>query len=150
MAEKNSNRSVVDALSKTLADTYTLYLKTQNYHWNVTGPGFHGLHIMFEEQYKDLAAASDEIAERIRALGEKAPASFTAFAKLAKIKEENGNPDYKKMLANLVKDNETAVDTFEALIKTAQDEEDEGSADLAIRRLQVHQKNHWMLKAYLD
>lgn len=149
MADKK-NSAVIDNLSKLLADNYTLYLKTQNYHWNVTGPGFHGLHIMFEEQYKDLANAADEIAERIRALGVKAPASFSAFAKLATIQEETGSPDYKAMLATLVKDNETAAETCQALIEAAQAEGDEGSADLAIRRIQVHQKNHWMLKAYIE
>jgi len=148
MADKK-NSAVVENLSKLLADNYTLYLKTQNYHWNVTGPGFHGLHIMFEEQYKDLANAADEIAERIRALGEFAPASFSAFAKLATVKEDTGHPDYKKMLANLVKDNETLADTCQSLIEAAQEEGDEGSADLAIRRIQVHQKNGWMLKSYL-
>ncbi len=150
MADKKTNSAVVEALSKLLADTYTLYVKTQNYHWNVTGPGFHGLHILFEEQYKELAAANDELAERIRKLGAKAPASFAAFSKLATIKEETGNPDQKKMLANLAKDNETAAETCDKLIKIAQEEEDEGTADLAIKRIQDHQKYHWMLSAYLE
>lgn len=144
------NHKVVENLGKFLADTYTLTLKTQNYHWNVTGPHFSELHLLFEGQYNDLAAASDEIAERIRALGEKAPASFTAFTKLSKVKEENGSPDYKAMIKNLAQDNQTAVETAEALIKAAQEIGDEGTADLGIRRIQVHQKNAWMLNAYLQ
>ena len=144
------NHKVAEHLGKFLADTYTLYLKTQNYHWNVTGPQFSEMHLLFEGQYQDLAAATDEIAERIRAIGEKAPASFTAFSKLAKIKEENGNPDYKTMIKNLAQDNQTAVETAEALIKASQEIGDEGSADLGIRRIQIHQKNAWMLNAYLQ
>ena len=144
------NHKVVENLGKFLADTYTLYLKTQNYHWNVTGPQFASLHLLFETQYQDLAAASDEVAERIRALGEKAPASFGAFSKLARIKEENGTPDYKEMLKNLVADNQSAAESAEALIKAAQEGGDEGTADLGIRRIQVHQKNAWMLNACLQ
>jgi starvation-inducible DNA-binding protein len=147
---RQSNHAVVENLGKFLADTYTLYLKTQNYHWNVTGPQFAQLHLLFEGQYQDLAAAADEVAERIRALGEKAPASFGAFSKLAKIKEENNHPDYKAMLKNLAQDNQTAAETAEALIKSAQEVGDEGTADLGIRRIQVHQKNIWMLKAHLE
>jgi starvation-inducible DNA-binding protein len=148
MAQRN--HKVVENLGKFLADNYTLYLKTQNYHWNVTGPAFRDLHLLFEGQYQDLAAAADEIAERMRALGEKAPASFTAFSKLAKVKEENGNPDYKAMLKNLAQDNQTVAETCEALIKSAQEIGDEGTADLGIRRIQVHQKNIWMLNAHLE
>jgi starvation-inducible DNA-binding protein len=147
---RQSNHAVVENLGKGLADTYTLYLKTQNYHWNVTGPSFSELHLLFEGQYQDLAAAADEVAERIRALGEKAPASFTAFSKLAKVREENGNPDYKTMIKNLAADNQTAAESAEALIKTAQEVGDEGTADLGIRRIQIHQKNSWMLNAYLQ
>lgn len=145
-----SNHAVVENLGRFLADTYTLALKTQNYHWNVTGPQFSELHLLFEGQYTDLAAATDEVAERIRALGAKTPASFTAFAKLAKVKEENGAPDYKAMIKNLAQDNQTAAETAEALIKSAQEIGDEGTADLGIRRVQVHQKNAWMLNAYLE
>ena len=150
MADKKTNSAVVEALSKLLADNYTLTLKTQNYHWNVTGQGFHDLHLLFETQYNELAAANDELAERIRKLGAKAPASFAAFSKLATIKEETGNPDQKKMLQTLAKDNQTAAETCEKLIKIAQAEEDEGTADLAIRRIQDHQKYHWMLSAYFE
>lgn len=145
-----SNHAVVENLGRLLADTYTLALKTQNYHWNVTGPGFSQLHTLFETQYTDLSATTDEVAERIRALGEKTPASFTAFAKLAKVKEENGEPDYKAMIKNLAQDNQTVAETAEALIKSAQEVGDEGTADLGIRRVQIHQKNIWMLKAHLE
>lgn len=145
-----SNHAVVENLNKFLADTYTLYLKTQNYHWNVTGPHFTQLHLMFEGQYTELAAAVDEVAERIRILGEKAPGSYSAFAKLAKIKEETGTPDYKQMIRNLEQDNQTAAETAEALIKAAQEVGDEGTADLGIRRVQAHQKNSWMLGALIE
>jgi starvation-inducible DNA-binding protein len=150
MIMAQSNHEVVENLGRFLADTYTLYLKTQNYHWNVTGPNFAQLHTLFETQYTDLAAASDEVAERIRALGKKTPGSFTAFSKLAKVKEENGNPDYKTMIKNLAQDNQTAAETAEALIKCAQEIGDEGTADLGIRRVQIHQKNVWMLQAHLE
>ena len=145
-----SNHKVVETLGNFLADTYTLYLKTQNYHWNVTGPHFGALHVMFEGQYADLALAIDETAERMRALGEKAPGSYSAFAKLAKIKEETGSPDYKQMVKNLAQDNQTAAETAETLIKAAQEVGDEGTADLGIRRVQVHQKNVWMLNALVE
>jgi len=150
MATKNSAAAVTEALSRFLADTYVLYLKTQNYHWNVTGPQFRDLHLMFEEQYQDLAAANDDIAERIRALGEKAPASFTAFSKLAKIKEENGSPNYKDMLKNLVRDQDTILATATTALDLAQDTGDEGTADLLIQRIKQHQKSKWMLSAHLE
>ena len=145
-----SNHAVVENLNKFLADTYTLYLKTQNYHWNVTGPHFSQLHLMFEGQYAELAAAVDEVAERFRALGEKASGSFSAFARLGTVKEETGAPDYRQMIKNLAQDNQTAAETAEALIKAAQEVGDEGTADLGIRRVQVHQKNHWMLSALTE
>lgn len=148
MAKKE--QKVVTALSKLLADTYILHLKTQNYHWNVTGPSFNSLHTLFQTQYEDLALASDLVAERIRALGEKAPGSYAAFAKLAAVKEENGAPNAAQMLKNLVKDQEALVASAEAVLQAAQDIDDEPTVDLAIQRQQVHQKNHWMLKAHLE
>lgn len=147
---KKSNHEVIQSLSKLLADSYVLYLKTQNYHWNVTGPQFGPLHAMFEGQYTDLAGAIDEVAERIRALGEKAPGSFSAFAKLATVKEENSHPSADQMVKNLANDNQALVETAEAVIKAASEVGDEASMDLAIGRVQTHQKNHWMLKAYLE
>lgn len=150
MSAKNSNTAVVEALSHLLADNYTLYLKTQNYHWNVTGPHFQQLHVLFQTQYEELAAANDGIAERIRALGEKAPGSFSGFAKLAVIKEETGSPSYKDMLKNLSKDQEKICETAHAVLKLAQEVDDEPTIDMMIGRLTVHQKNKWMLEAHLE
>lgn len=146
----SKNQNTISTLSRLLADSYILYLKTQNYHWNVTGPTFHSLHALFEEQYTDLAAAIDEIAERIRALGAPAPGSYSAFADLARIKEENGSPSAKEMIANLAKDQETIVDTAQELCEAAQAAGDEPSADLAIQRMHQHQKNLWMLQAHME
>jgi starvation-inducible DNA-binding protein len=150
MAKKNSSTAVAEALSHLLADTYTLYLKTQNYHWNVTGPHFSALHALFQTQYEDLITANDDIAERIRALGEKAPGSFSAFAKLASIKEENGSPAWKDMVKNLSNDQDKIVATATEALKLAQDTGDEPTIDLMIGRIAQHQKNKWMLDAHLE
>lgn len=150
MALKNQSKAVVAALSKLLADTYVLYLKTQNYHWNVTGPSFNTLHLLFQTQYEDLILANDLIAERIRALGEKAPGSFAAFLKVADIREETGNPKATQMLKNLAADQHVIVAAAEAVLHAADKIGDEATVDLAIQRIQVHQKNHWMLKAHLE
>lgn len=149
MSSKKNNK-VTDKLAALLADTYILALKTQNYHWNVTGPQFASLHKLFEDQYGDLSAAVDDIAERIRALGEKAPGSFAAFAKLSSLKEEGGNPTAEQMIKKLLADHQTLAESCEAVINEADDVDDEGSEDLAIGRLRVHQKAAWMLKAHLD
>jgi starvation-inducible DNA-binding protein len=149
MARK-STQSVVDALSRLLADSYTLYLKTHNYHWNVKGPMFTTLHTLFQDQYTELAAAVDEIAERIRALGSHAPGSYSEYAKLATVKEEKGRPNATTMIRNLVKDQATIRDSAQRLIDAAQSAGDEASADLAIRRVQVHEKNAWMLASHLE
>jgi starvation-inducible DNA-binding protein len=150
MAKKNSNTAVAQALSKVLADTYVLYLKTQNYHWNVTGPHFAGLHKLLEEQYIDLAAANDEIAERIRALGEKAPGSFTAFSRLTVIKEETGSPGWETIVKNLVADQDKIADTAMAAFDIADDVDDQATTDILNRRILQHQKNKWMLSAHLE
>jgi starvation-inducible DNA-binding protein len=150
MVSKNSTTAVTQALSRLLADNYILYLKTQNYHWNVTGPNFAALHALFETQYTELAAANDEIAERIRALGEKAPAAFAAFTKLAKVKEETGAPDWKDMVKNLSRDNETAAATAQDALDIADDTNDQATGDLLIRRIAQHQKNRWMLAAHTE
>lgn len=150
MAGKNQQAAVVAALSKLLADSYVLYLKTQNYHWNVTGPYFNTLHTMFQAQYEDLAAANDLIAERIRALGEKAPGSFAAFTKMTDIKEETGSPSATQMIKNLVKDQDIIVAAAEDVLNAGEAVGDEATVDLAIQRIQLHQKNHWMLKAHLE
>jgi len=139
---------VVQALSVLLADSYGLYLKTQNYHWNVTGPMFQSLHTMFQTQYEELTLIVDEIAERIRSLGAKAPGSYSAFAKLASIKEENGNPSSAEMIENLAADQNVLIATAQALLEAAQAAGDEATADLAIGRITLHEKNRWMLLAH--
>lgn len=146
----NSATEVANGLSRVLADTYSIYLKTQNYHWNVKGPLFHTLHAMFEEQYTELALAIDEVAERIRALGEPSPGSFTQFASLSKIEEENGSPNAETMILNLVADQSTIVQTCKDVFPLAQQSDDEPTTDLLIRRMQVHEKTSWMLKSLTE
>ncbi|HYD17304.1 MAG TPA: Dps family protein [Patescibacteria group bacterium] len=148
MSEKS--KKVIEALEALLANSYTLQLKTQNYHWNVTGPSFNSLHMLFETQYTDLAAAIDEIAERIRALGGKAPGSFQAFAKIAEIKEETGSPKSTEMVKNLANDQDIIVASAEKVLQAAEEIGDEPTVDLAIQRQQIHQKNAWMLHAHLE
>lgn len=145
-----SQPAVVEQLSKLLASSYILYLKTQNYHWNVTGPMFTTLHALFETQYTELAAAIDEIAERIRALDAKAPGSFAAFAKLSPVKEETGQPTADKMIRKLVADQGAIDKIAHDLFDAADAVEDQATADLATRRLDVHQKNAWMLRSHLE
>ena len=147
---KHPNEAIVGALSTLLASSYTLYLKTHNYHWNVTGPMFTTLHTMFETQYTELALAVDEIAERIRALGAFAPGSYSAFAKLTAVKEETGRPEAKEMIRNLVSDQDTVAASARSVIEAAEAVRDQASADLATRRLQVHEKNAWMLRSHLE
>lgn len=148
---EKSRQSIADGLSRLLADSYTLYLKTHNYHWNVTGPMFTTLHTLFEEEYTELATAVDEIAERIRALGFPAPGSYKAFGKLSSIKEETGDPpNAKDMIKNLVIGQETVVRTAREIFPLAEEAHDEPSADLLTQRMQVHEKNAWMLRSLLD
>jgi len=142
--------AVVKALSRLLADSYTLYLKTHNFHWNVTGPMFSTLHTLFETEYTELALAVDEIAERIRALGAAAPGSYTAFARLAVVKEADGVPAAPEMLRQLADDQQTLVDAGRALVAAAEAAGDQASADLGVRRIQVHEKNAWMLRSHLE
>lgn len=144
-----SNKPVTDALKRLLADTYTLQLKTQNYHWNVEGPNFAGLHVLFEGQYNELFAAVDLIAERIRALGEKAPGTATEFAKLSKIKEGNSDLDDAGMLADLCKSNQQASESAQKLFEAADKADDQATADLANQRTAAHDKAAWMLKSSL-
>lgn len=141
--------NIASGLSILLADTYTLYLKTHNYHWNVTGPMFSALHTLFEQQYNELALAVDEIAERIRALGVKAPGSYHEYAKLTSIEEETGNPSAEEMIRQLVIAQETLVRTARQIFSTISDANDEASADLLTQRMQVHEKNAWMLRSLL-
>ena len=148
ISEKHREQ-IADGLSRVLADSYTLYLKTHNYHWNVTGPMFNTLHLMFEEQYTELALAVDVIAERIRALGFPAPGSYGAYAKLTEIPEEEGVPSANEMIANLVAAQETVVRTSRSIFPIVDEAGDEASADLLTQRMQIHEKNAWMLRSML-
>jgi starvation-inducible DNA-binding protein len=145
-----SRPKAVEELSSLLADSYTLYLKTHNFHWNVTGPMFTTLHTLFETQYTELALAVDEIAERIRTLGAPAPGSYTEFAQLTTVKEAKGVVPATKMVAQLVADQATVSAAAGRLVAAAQAAGDEATADLGIRRMQVHQKNAWMLRSHLE
>ena len=142
-------KEIATGLSHLLADSYTLYLKTHNYHWNVTGPMFNTLHLMFEEQYTELATAVDEIAERIRALGEPAPGSYQAFAQLTSIEEEENVPDAETMIRQLIIGQETVVRTARKLFPIVEKAADEPTADLLTQRMPVHEKTAWMLRSLL-
>ena len=147
--ETSSREKIAAGLASLLADSYTLYLKTHNYHWNVEGPLFNTLHLMFETQYTELALAVDEIAERIRALGIKAPGSYSEFAKLTSIEEAQGGETAEEMIRQLTLGQETVVRTARAAFPAADAVNDEPSADLLTQRLQIHEKNAWMLRSML-
>lgn len=147
---ETTRKAIAQNLSRLLADTYTLYLKTHNFHWNVTGPMFNTLHLMFETQYNELALAVDLIAERIRALGEPAPGSYVQFAELSSIKEETGVPDAKEMIRQLVQGQESVARTARSIFPLIEEAHDEPSADLLTQRMQVHEKNAWMLRSLLQ
>jgi len=147
---EKDRENIAKGLSKVLADTYTLYLKTHNYHWNVTGPMFNTLHVMFEQQYTELASAVDLIAERIRALGHYAPGSYRAYAKLTSIQEEEGVPDANDMIRQLVVGQEMVARTAREIFPTVEKANDQPTADLLTQRMQVHEKNAWMLRSLLD
>lgn len=149
ISEEN-RKTIAEGLCHLLADSYLLYVKTQNYHWNVTGPMFPQLHTLFEQQYTDLAAAIDQIAERIRALGQFAPGSFTAFQQLAKVKEETGHPKADGMIKQLIQDQETVVAGLHTIFPKVSEAGDEATADLLTDRISIHEKNIWMLKALLE
>ncbi len=140
---------IARGLSRLLADSYTLYLKTHNYHWNVTGPQFNSLHNMFEEQYREMWEALDTIAERIRALGVHAPGSYRQFAELTSIEEEDGVPAAEEMVRNLVRAHEAVTRTAREVSELADDADDEASEDLLIQRMRVHEKAAWMLRSML-
>ncbi len=140
---------IADGLSRLLADSYTLYLKTHNYHWNVEGPQFNTLHQMFETHYTELATAVDEIAERIRALGIKAPGSYGRYADLTSIEEGTGDESAEEMIRQLVIGQETVARTARGVIELAGDANDEPTADLLTQRMQIHEKNAWMLRSML-
>jgi starvation-inducible DNA-binding protein len=141
------NNNLIKVLETLLADSYTLYLKTQNFHWNVTGHNFKSLHSLFEEQYKDLASAIDEIAERIRMLGSKAPGSWKTYAELTTIKDSNKNADSISMIHDLIDGQELIIKTFKKTIDEAQKIKDEVTIDMAVTRIGIHEKNSWMLKS---
>ncbi len=146
---EDDRQAIAEGLSRLLADSYTLYLKTHNYHWNVVGPMFNTLHLMFEEQYTELALAVDQIAERIRALGAPAPGSYREFAGLSSVEEDDDQPDAAEMLRRLVEGQETVVRTARSIFPTVEAAKDEPTADLLTQRMQVHEKTAWMLRSML-
>ncbi len=148
IAEDERN-AIAQGLSHLLADSYTLYLKTHNFHWNVTGPMFNTLHLMFEQQYTELALAVDLVAERIRALGVPAPGSYSQYANLSSIPEETGVPAAEDMIRQLVSGQEAVVRTARKIFPTVDKAHDEPTADLLTQRMQVHEKNAWMLRSLL-
>ncbi len=148
ISEEN-RKEIVAGLSSLLADSYTLYLKTHNFHWNVTGPMFQSLHTLFEEEYTELALAVDDIAERIRTLGYPAPASYSEYMELASIKETRGVPEAEEMVRLLVEANEAVVRTARSAFPAAEGANDESTADLLTERMRTHEKNAWMLRSIL-
>jgi starvation-inducible DNA-binding protein len=145
---KESDRvKIAEGLKRLLADSYTLYLQTHNFHWNVEGPQFRDLHLMFEEQYTELATAVDEVAERIRALDVAAPGTYKEFARLSSIEEVEGVPDSGTMLKLLTHAHEQVVKTCRDVLKLAQAANDESTASLASDRMRIHEKTAWMLRA---
>lgn len=145
---KESDRiEIAEGLKHLLADSYTLYLQTHNFHWNVTGPQFRDLHLMFEEHYMELAIAVDDIAERIRTLDVAAPGTYKEFAKLSSIKEVDGVPKGAEMVDLLTQGHEQVVKTCRDVLKLAQGAEDESTAALVSDRMRLHEKTAWMLRA---
>ncbi|TXG92969.1 MAG: DNA starvation/stationary phase protection protein [Rhodocyclaceae bacterium] len=161
MATKSSNRidiginerdrkKIADGLSRLLADSYTLYLKTHNFHWNVTGPQFNSLHNMFMTQYSEIWNALDMIAERIRSLGYPAPGSYKQFVALSSIPEEEGVPKAKDMIRQLVAGQEAVTRTAREVFKVVEKANDQPTADLLTQRMEIHEKNAWMLRSLLE
>jgi starvation-inducible DNA-binding protein len=148
--EASVREEIAGGLSRVLADTYTLYLKTHNFHWNVTGPMFQTLHLMFEAQYNELALAVDLIAERIRALGLPAPGTYKQFSALSAIAEEDGVPRAQDMIRLLVEAHETVARTARGVFKSAERASDQPTCDLLTQRMQVHEKTAWMLRSLLE
>ncbi|MCI0603750.1 DNA starvation/stationary phase protection protein [bacterium] len=147
---EQDRKQIAEGLSRLLADTYTLYLKTHNFHWNVTGPMFQTLHLMFEQEYNELALAVDLIAERIRALGIPALGSYAAFSKLTSIREEEGVPSAERMIQQLLDGQETVIRTARSLFPLVEEVNDQPTADLLTQRMQVHEKTAWMLRSLLS
>lgn len=145
-----ARKNIANALNYLLADSYMLYLKTHNYHWNITGIHFQPLHAMFEEQYTELAEAIDVIAEQIRSLGRFAPGSFKAYSKLTSIKEEEDVPTDVEMIKRLLEANEAVIRTARKVLPFCEEAGDEASLDLATERIKVHSKVAWMLRSHLQ
>ncbi|KPK14964.1 MAG: DNA starvation/stationary phase protection protein [Betaproteobacteria bacterium] len=148
--QEQDRKAIAQGLSSLLADTYTLYLKTHNFHWNVTGPMFQTLHLMFETQYNELALAVDQIAERIRALGHPAPGTYAEYTRLSSIKETPGVPKAEAMIRELVEGQEAVVRTARTVFPLVDRVNDESTADLLTQRMQTHEKTAWMLRSLLD
>lgn len=148
--DPQDRKQIADGLSKLLADTYTLYLKTHYFHWNVTGPMFNTLHLMFETQYNELALAVDMIAERIRSLDVYAPGTYSQFSKLTSIKEASGVPKATHMIKELVEGHEAVCRTARSVFPASDAASDEATADLLTQRLQTHEKTAWMLRSLLE
>lgn len=148
--QERDRDAISEGLSRLLADTYTLYLKTHNFHWNVTGPMFNTLHLMFETQYTELALAVDLIAERIRALGYFAPGSYKEFAELTSITEEAEVPKAEEMIRLLVEANETVIRTAREVFPLAEHAHDQATCDLVTQRVQSHEKTAWMLRSLIS
>ena len=148
--DTNAREEIANGLSRVLADTYTLYLKTHNFHWNVTGPMFQALHLMFETQYNELALAVDAVAERIRALGFPAPGTYTQFLQLSSIKDEDVMPKAQDMIRRLVEGHETVARTARQVFKVAESVSDQPTCDLLTQRMQIHEKMAWMLRSLLE
>ena len=145
-----NRKTIAEGLSRLLADTYTLYLKTHNFHWNVTGPMFQTLHLMFETQYNELALAVDQIAERIRALGFPAPGTYAEYSKLSSIREQTGVPKAEEMIRLLVEGQQAVVRTARSIFPAVEEANDEPTADLLTQRMQIHEKTSWMLRSLLE
>jgi starvation-inducible DNA-binding protein len=148
--DEKDRRIIAEGLSRLLADNFSLYLKTHNFHWNVKGPMFQTLHVMFMEQYNELWLALDAIAERIRALGFPAPGTFTEYEKLSSIPETSGVPDAQEMIRLLVAGHEAVARTARQIFPAVEKASDEPTADLLTQRLQVHEKTAWMLRSLLE
>ena len=149
----DDRKKISENLMKVLADAFTLYLKTHNFHWNITGPMFNSLHVMFETQYNEQWVALDEIAERIRALGFNAPGSYAEFTRLSSIQEEPGlgdTADWREMVRQLTLGNEAVCRTARSVLQGADEAGDDPSVDLLTQRLQVHEKYAWMLRSLLQ
>ena len=147
---QQDREAVAEHLKMLLADSYTLYLQTHNFHWNVTGPMFNQLHLMFEEHYTELSVAVDDIAERIRSLGLYAPGTYKEFVELSSIDEVAGTPEAHEMVAILTANHEMLVKTCRAALKVAQEADDESSAALISDRMRVHEKTAWMLRSQVS